>query len=447
MFQMQSQRPIARSARSARPAIAILCALITAVLALARSSDAYAEERSAPENRPITLTLPIDGKQVTGVIDRYDTITFTLRTEDGKEHRILWNAIPAANVDRYWRHMEQPDADAEALFELGDLLIRHRDGKELAEQAFDQALALDPKLADAIDRSRKGIAPDGSPRFVGVADPTMWGKLSDEQMQQGTDSLRAFCEKTQADLEIELSLYESDRFFLLTDVADRQQVRDLSIKLIETYRTLSDLLGEDPNANLFRGKCLVVLFDKRVDYIRFQQAMHDTDARGTGGLCHGFGDGHVHIAAFARHNPRQTNHILCHELVHAYLHRYRSPVPIDDWVNEGLAEHIACQVEPPPGNNLYLKARLALEGKQGLGKDFFTTDKLQQWQYDVAGALAGYLIERGEHAYPLLIQQIKDGTQTAEALQSVYRMDDRELTQRFKRRLDRELSRKLGGKD
>ncbi|MFN3167074.1 MAG: hypothetical protein ACE37H_08430 [Phycisphaeraceae bacterium] len=423
----------------------ILYTLIAAGPALLVAPRVAAEQRKAPEHRPITLTLPIAGERVTGTIDRYDTLTFTLKTDAGDEHRVLWNAIPAANVDRYWRHMEQPDADAEALFELGDLLIRHREGKALAERAFDQALALDPQLKDAIDQSRQGIAPDGSPRYVGVADPAMWGELTHEQMSRGVESLRAFCTKTQKALELDLSLYEAERFMLLTDVNDPEQIKSLSIKLVETYRATAELLGDDPDGNVFLGKCLVVLFSKRVDYIRFQQTMHDTDARGTGGLCHGFGDGHAHVAAFRRNNPRQTNHVVCHELVHAYLHRYRTPVPIDDWLNEGLAEHLAREVEPPPGNNLYVKSRLALEGRQGLGEGFFTTDRLDRWQYDVAGALTGYLLERGEHAYPKLIQSIKAGTPTIEALEQVYRMDERELTQRFKRRLDRELNRKLGG--
>jgi hypothetical protein len=425
--------------------VAIWYTLITTAFALLTAAHAAAEERSAPEIRPITLTLPVAGEKITGTIDRYDTLTFTLKTDAGQEHRVLWNAIPAPNVDRYWRHMEEPEGDAEALFELGDLLIRHRDGKELAEKAFDQALALDPQLKDAIERSRQGIAPDGSPRFVGVADPAKWGKLTDQQMQQGVNALRAFCTKTQQDLRMNLSLYESERFMLLTDINDPEQIKALSMKLVEAYRATAELLGDDPDGNVFLGKCLVVLFNRRVDYVRFQQTMHDTDARGTGGLCHGFGDGHAHVAAFRRNNQRQTNHIVAHELVHAYLHRYRTPVPIDDWLNEGLAEHLAREIEPPPGNNLYLKTRLSLEGKQGLGEGFFTTDKLDRWQYDVAGALTSYLLERGEHAYPKLIQAIKTGTPTLEALEQVYRMDERELTQRFKRRLDRELNRKLGG--
>ena len=152
-----------------------------------------------------------------------------------------------------------------------------------------------------------------------------------------------------------------------------------------------------------------------------------------------------HIAAYKRNNARQTNHIVIHELVHAYLHRYQSPRPLDDWVNEGLAEHLAHQLQPPPGQNLYLKSRLLLEGKQGLGKGFFEGENLAAWQYDVGGALTKYLIERSETAYPKLIVSLKEGTPADEALQAVYRMTPVKLTQRFKQRLDRELTKNLGG--
>ena len=404
----------------------------------------HAEQRTPAEGRVVKLTLPLDSGQVTGQLVLYSTLTFTIQTDEGKPHRVLWNAIPADKVDRYWRYLEQPDDDPQALFELGDILIRHRDGQTLAKRAFDQAIALDPTLKQAIEQSLAGKDPDGTPRFVGTADPAMWGELSDETMQQGVETLRGFAKRTQRELNIELSLYESDRFMLLTDV-DEEQVASLSKKLVQAYHAVAQLLDEDPKANVFVGKCLVVLFDQRVDYIRFQDQLHDTDARGTGGLCHGFGNGHVHIAAYQRGNPRQTNHIVVHELIHAYLHRHKSPRPLDDWVNEGLAEHLAHQIQPPPGQNLYLKSRLLLDGKKGLGKGFYEGENLAAWQYDVAGALTKFLIERSEHAYPKLIASLKEGTPADEALQAVYRMPPPKVTQRFKQRLDRELNKKLGG--
>ena len=351
------------------------------------------EPRTVAQGRVIKLTLPAGTDQATGTITSYTPLLFTVTTDQGEQHRVLWNAIPADKVDRYWRYLEQPQGDAQGLFELGTILVRHRNGQALAKQAFDQALALDPALAQAIEPSLAGHAPDAAPRYEGNADPAMWGDLSKEVMEQGAQTLRRFAQRTQRELGMELKLYESDRFILLTDT-DAKQVESLSAKLAQGYRAVAELLGDDPDDNVFVGKCLIVLFDQRVDYIRFQDQLHDTDARGTGGLCHGFGNGHIHIAAFKRNSPRQTNHVVVHELAHAYLRRHKTPQQVDDWINEGLAEHLAHQIEPPSGQNIYLKARLALEDQKGLGAGFFEGENLDAWQYDVAGALAGYMIER-----------------------------------------------------
>ena len=402
-----------------------------------------AEERTPGEDRVIQLTLPLDSGQVTGTVTSYSKLTFTLTSEAGERHRILWNAIPANKVDQYWRYLEEPESDAKGLFELGDILIRHTQGEKLAELAFNQALKLDASLNELIEQSKAGRDPDGTPRYIGTADPAMWGELSEQAMQQGVASLRGFAERTQRVLEMELKLYESDRFIVVTDLGP-DAAREASLGLVQSYRAVATLLGDDPDANIFVGKCLVVLFKKRVDYIRFQDQLHKTDARGTGGLCHGFGNGHVHIAAYQRSNERQTRHILAHEMVHAYLHRYQTPQPLDDWVNEGLAEYIAHAIEPPPGSNLNLKSRLALEGKQGLGEEFYG-QHLASWQYDIAGALTGYLLKRGRQVYPKFIALLKEGTPAEDALEQVYRMSPAKLTQRYKQHLDRELSKQLGG--
>lgn len=403
-----------------------------------------AAPRIPSDDRVITLTIPLETGPFTGNLTSYTPMLFTLTSEAGDRHRVLWSTIPADNLDRYWRFLEEPEGDATRLLELGNILIRHRDGRPLAKRAFDQALALDASLAQAIEQSLRDDVSIASPRYEANADPAMWGELSNAVMQQGIETLRSFAQRTQNELGLDMKVYESQRFMLLTDCND-EQVQALSAKLMEGYRRVAELIDDDPDGNVFVGKCLVVLFDNRVDYIRFQDQLHDTDARGTGGLCHGFSNGHIHIAAFKRNNLKQTNHVVVHELAHAYLRRFRSPQLIDDWINEGLAEYLAHQVEPPPGQNLYLKARLSLEGKKGLGDGFFESENLQAWQYDVAGALTHFLIKRSSRAYPKLIASIKEGTPTDEALQKVYRMTPAKLTLRFKQRLDRELNKKLGG--
>ncbi|MFI4859374.1 MAG: hypothetical protein ACIAXF_01705 [Phycisphaerales bacterium JB063] len=430
---------------------ALLCrtvALVLLGLVGVAMSVGSARAETPPEDKVIRLTITLQsGQVVTGTITEYDEIGFTLtapnENADGPaDHRLMWTAIPVDAFDRYWRFFESPEGDGEALLRLGILLSRHRDGERLAGVAFDEALEADASLADQIEQARNGEAPGEGPRFVGIADPAMWGPLDETLMEQSVEQLRAFCQRTQEELGVGLSLYESPRFMICTDL-DAEQVQRWGEKLTETYRHCAQLVGEDPDGNLFRGKCLILVFSERADYLRFQRVMHDTDAHHAGGLCHGFGNGFVHIAVTRRPSARETSHVIVHEVVHGFLHRYRSPVHVPAWINEGLAEYIAHLVEPPTGAGLYRRALLRLEGEQMLGEDFFEGEDLQAWQYDVAGALTQFMLERSVDRYVMLIDGVKDGTPWDEALESAYRMEYRRLVQRFKRRLDQELSRRL----
>lgn len=396
------------------------------------------------EGRVIRLTVTLQsGQVVRGTITEYDTIGFTLSPEDGGTgHRMMWTEVPVDAFDRYWRFLESPEADGEALLRLGEMLLRHRDGAVLAEAAFEESVAADPALREAVEQARQRSADGEGPRFVGVADPTMWGPLEPAVMEQSCEELRAFCERARNELELELQLYESPRFIVCTDM-DAEQVQRWGEKLTEAYRVAAELLGDDPDGNVFRGKCLIFVFHHRRDYVRFQLELHETEAFDNGGLCHGYGSGFVHVACHRRTSARETTHVVVHEFVHGYLHRYRSPIHVPSWINEGLAEYIAHQVEPPGGAGLYGRAVLRLQGERGLGEGFFDGEGLAAWQYDIAGALTAYLLERSAERYPVLIDAIKDGEAWADALDTAYRMDDRRLVLRFKRRLDRALNEQL----
>jgi len=398
------------------------------------------------DDKVIRLAVTLNSGQVAqGTVTDYDDIGFVLTDGQGQNHRIMWTSVPIDSFDRYWRFLEEPEGDAQALFHLGVLLSRHRDGETLAAQAFDEAVALDEGLAGEVERIERDGLPGEGPRFIGTVDETMWGELSDELMAQSADQLKAYCQQAQQALGLDLRVYESPRFIICTDV-DEQHVTRWGTKLTEAYRRIAELLGENPDGNIFKGKCLVFVFDSRQSYYQFQLEMHETDAVGTGGLCHGFGDGSVHVALHRRVANRQTTHVLVHEFVHAYLHRYRAPVALPGWINEGLATAIAYEVEAPAGQGLYGRALVRLEGEIGLGENFYEGEHLRQWQYDVAGALSMYLLERNEDACANLIDALKDGEDTEAALESAYRMESRVLTQRFKRRLDRDLQDRLNGR-
>ena len=66
-------------------------------------------------------------------------------------------------------------------------------------------------------------------------------------------------------------------------------------------------------------------------------------------MCHTFGSGDVHIAFYRQPNDFDSAHVLVHESVHGFVHRYRSPLDIPSWANEGLAEAIATDMVPQPG--------------------------------------------------------------------------------------------------
>jgi len=399
--------------------------------------------REAAPDRVIRLTVTlVSGQVVNGQVTVYDDIGFTLTDAQGTGHRLMWTSIPVDAFDRYWRFLEHPEDDGEALIQLGILLSRHRNGEQLASEAFDQALEADPDLAERIEQARQGQAPGEGPRYQGTADATMWGDLTPEVMEASNDSLREFCQRTQREMNLALNLYESPRFLICTD-ADERLIERCGDQLTRAYRFLSEMLNEDPDGNVFRGKCLIFIFDKRLDYIRFQRMMHETEAYGTGGLCHGFGNGYTHVALYRRPSARQTTHVLIHETTHAYLHRYRSPEHVPSWINEGLAEYTAHEIEPPGGASLYGRALLALEGQRGLGEGFFENEHLQRWQYDVAGALARYMSESGRPPYRRMIEAVKEGESWNAALDQSFHLEHRQLVQRFKRRLDRELTRQL----
>src|SRR5690606_11851392 len=112
------------------------------------------------------------------------------------------------------------------------------------------------------------------------------------------------------------------------------------------YNRLTDLFAIKRGDNIWLGKCLILIFRNSDDYHRFQAVMHQTNSGTSAGMCHGFGSGEVHIAFFRQPAEMQFAHVLVHESVHGFLHRYRSPVHVPTWINEGLAEYIAFRLLP-----------------------------------------------------------------------------------------------------
>ena len=273
------------------------------------------------------------------------------------------------------------------------------------------------------EAANKG-APPGiakGPEVVGKVDETAWGKLTPEQETAAVEELKKFGEETRAKVNGNLVLNETKYFLFYSDLKPAEAAK-WTRTLDQMYGKLAGLFGIKGGENIFRGKAAVFVFAKEEDYQNFQKTMHDTDAAGTAGLCHCFGNGDVHIGFFRQPNEMDFAAVLVHESVHGFLHRYKKPPTIPTWVNEGLAETIASELVPQKGKRQEYRqfAITQLRERGTLGNDFFTGDRLEGWQYPVAQLLTEFMIKQDKKRYVAFIDGIKDGMKWEEALTQKY---------------------------
>src|SRR5690606_17365852 len=137
----------------------------------------------------------------------------------------------------------------------------------------------------------------------------------------------------------------TDYFLFYTDL-DRREAERWGALLDRMYDRLCDLFGVARGTNIWRGKCLIFVFRDPQDYYRFEAQVHGQPGDDTAGRCWQFGDGRVHITFYRQPHESRFAHVLVHEAVHGFLHRYRSPARIPSVWNEGLAEVIAGELVP-----------------------------------------------------------------------------------------------------
>jgi hypothetical protein len=188
------------------------------------------------------------------------------------------------------------------------------------------------------------------------------------------------------------------------------------------YGRLSDLFATGKGVNVWRGKALVFVFQKDADYHRFQRLMHQTDSAGSAGMCHSFGNGDVHIAFYRQPDEMLFAHVLVHESVHGFLHRFKTPARIPSWVNEGLAETISSELVPRAGraNQVAASTRAGLQRNGGLG-GILAADPIVGWQYPVAESLTTFMIGQNKKGYVNFVMGIKEGMTWQDALKERYK--------------------------
>jgi hypothetical protein len=149
-------------------------------------------------------------------------------------------------------------------------------------------------------------------------------------------------------------------------------------------------------------------------------------------MCTSYPNGFVHIAFYRQKNETAFAHVLVHEAVHGFIHRYRSHVYLPNWANEGLAEVIASELVP---HKAWEAARRADAKKyvqaNGVPAKFFEARNIGFDQYEMAEALCAYMIASDKRGYVNFINDVKDGLTVEQSLKKNLETDLDGLTAKF----------------
>ena len=434
---------------------------MAAAVAAAASMGVPPRVEARPVDPPRAMVVrPSDGERHAGAVVRFDDAGLRLRTSEGETLDMAWDRFEPREVNRLYRGLlPEGEAVGPVLLELA-VVLRDLDGEDsrLAETALRQAVRLDPALRDAAEAIRRGerertVADDKQatpeaagdraattregvdhgPRVSGAVLEQFWGELSAEVMQASVADRKAFVEQAQRDMDHPLQLHETEYFLFYSDLPRREAERWAGL-LDKMYRRLADLFAVPDQRNIFRGKAVIFVFQREADYHRFNAIAHQTPSVGSAGLCHGFGDGHVHISFFRQDNQWLFAHILVHESVHGFVHRYRSPRRVPSWVNEGLAEYIATQLVPQARvrEGRLRVAHHALREYRSFGA-MFDLPHIEGWQYGAALDLTEFMVDQSRKRYAAFVNGIKDGATWRQSLNERYGVSLERLLNAYER--------------
>jgi len=299
-----------------------------------------------------------DGVRVSGALTFWDAEGI-----DGSFGRRLWVELMPGDAWRlYLGVMDQEDAHQ--WVDLGGVLLLAEGGDAWAERAFQRALRLDAAKAGEISAARDAARETRqrreqlertiedqrlrtrSPETGGFpADP--WPIPGPGEQPAAVLALKADAEQFLRPAGVQLQLVQTDRFLVYGD-AEPLAVARLATRLEAISARLADLLGVDGDWNPFWGKAVVFAFSDR-DRFRMVEAesFGQLVPRRTVGICHPIGP-KVFLVFHADADGAVPARSIAHELVHGYLHRFRTPRRLPPWANEGLADYVAAQVDETP---------------------------------------------------------------------------------------------------
>ncbi len=266
------------------------------------------------------------------------------------------------------------------------------------------------------------------------ADERIWEPIPQADQEKYVAEGKEFLQKVQKHFtQLPMQFTETNFFLILSDMPAAQLAPYIR-QLDQMCDSLGQAFGFPHGHNVWRGKAVFVIFIREEDFTEFEREFMEyaADTKVAQGLCHHEDDGRVTVSAYRGDNPEHFGGLLVHETAHGYMHRYKSTVFIPSWLNEGIADWITGIAIPSCKTTVYRqKEAVALLKREGtIGRTFYSTGRIEGWQYGVASSMVHLLAQRPE-LFKLFFNGIKEGLSWQDSLMRAYGMTPEQLTSAY----------------
>ncbi len=260
----------------------------------------------------------------------------------------------------------------------------------------------------------------------------LWKPLSESQQNQFLELQSTFLKDVQKQMpHVRFRLIDTQFFTVFTDISP-DQVNGYLENLDAMYRELCTAFGVSVQKNVWCGKCVVVIFQNRADYMLYEAQVMGVKnpalLTGSAGLCHMFGNGEVKFAGFLGNNGGYFGNTLIHETTHGFIHRYLSSAFVDSWLNEGMAEWVADAIMK--NDKIVKRQKLSAQIVMAAGGwgDFLQAKQISGQHYGTASTLVDILLDRNQDGqFRKFVRQIKEGNPIEASLKDTFGLTFKDL--------------------
>ena len=260
----------------------------------------------------------------------------------------------------------------------------------------------------------------------------IWKPLSESEQNQFLERQSQFLKGVRKKMpDVPFRLIDTEFFTVFTDITP-EEVNGYLENLDAMYRELCGAFGVSVQKNVWCGKCVVVIFQERENYMLYEaQVMgvkNPAMLSGSAGLCHMFGNGEVKFAGFLGDSGNFFGSVLIHETTHGFIHRYLSSASVDSWLNEGMADWVADAIMKDGRITKRQKqSAQAVKAAGGWG-DFLEAKNISFEHYGTASTLVDILLDRNKDGqFRQFVREIKEGKPIEASLKDTFGLTFKDL--------------------